>query len=132
VFGVEPICRVLSEHGIKIAPSTYYAAKARPASARAVRDIWLKAEITAVWKANYEVYGAYKVWREMNRHGSDVARCTIERLIRELGPQGARRGKEVRSTEDPRRRDQRILPGRIAEPGFSSPTGRGIGVWSQS
>jgi putative transposase len=98
VFGVEPICRVLSGHGMKIAPSTYYAAKARPASARAVRDEQLKTEIAAVWKANFEVYGAYKVWREMNRQGIKVARCTVERLMRELGLQGARRGRKVRTT----------------------------------
>jgi putative transposase len=61
VFGVEPICRVLTGHGLKIAPSTYYAARTRPASARAVRDEALKTEITRVWKANFEVYGAYKM-----------------------------------------------------------------------
>jgi putative transposase len=98
MFGVEPICHVLSGHGLKIAPSTYYAAKARPASARAVRDAKLKAQITAVWKANFEVYGAYKVWREMNRQGIKVARCTVERLMRELGLQGVRRGKKIRTT----------------------------------
>jgi transposase InsO family protein len=75
-----------------------YAAKARPASARAVRDAKLKAQITAVWKANFEVYGAYKVWREMNRKGIKVARCTVERLMRELGLQGVRRGKKIRTT----------------------------------
>lgn len=97
-FGVEPICRALAEHGLKIAPSTYYAAKARSASARAVRDAQLKAQISTVWKANFEVYGAYKVWRELNRQGIEVARCTVERLMRELGLQGARRGKKVRTT----------------------------------
>jgi putative transposase len=98
VFGVEPICRVLSDHELKIAPSTYYAAKARPPSARAVRDAHLKAEIRRVWEANYEVYGAYKLWRELNRQGTRVARCTVERLMRELGIVGVRRGKTVRTT----------------------------------
>jgi putative transposase len=98
VFGVEPICRVLTGHGLKIAPSTYYAAKARPASARTVRDEALKTEITRVWKANFEVYGAYKMWRELNRQGTTVARCTIERLMRELGLEGALRGKKIRTT----------------------------------
>jgi putative transposase len=98
VFGVEPICRVLSGHGAPIAPSTYYAAKSRPASARAVRDEQLKAEITRVWKENYEVYGADKVWLELNRQGISVARCTVERLMRGLGLQGARRGRKVRTT----------------------------------
>jgi transposase InsO family protein len=81
--GVEPICRVLTAHGAKIAPSTYYAAKSRPASARAVRDALLKTEIARVWKENREVYGADKVWLELNRQGITVARCTTERLMRE-------------------------------------------------
>ena len=98
VFGVEPICRVLTQHGAAIAPSTYYAAKTRPASARAVRDGQLKAEIIRVWKENYEVYGADKIWLELNRQGITVARCTAERLMRDLGLQGARRGRTVRTT----------------------------------
>jgi putative transposase len=98
VFGVEPICRVLTQHDAPIAPSTYYAARARPASARAVRDARIKAEIIRVWKDNYEVYGADKVWLELNRQGITVARCTTERLMRELGLQGVRRGRTVRTT----------------------------------
>ena len=98
VFGVEPICRVLTQHGAPIAPSTYYAAKSRPPSARAVRDAQLKAEITRVWKDNREVYGADKVWLELNRQGVRAARCTTERLMRQLGLQGVRRGKKIRTT----------------------------------
>jgi putative transposase len=98
VFGVEPICRVLSEHGTKIAPSTYYAATSRPASARAERDAWLKTEITRIYTDNYRVYGARKVWRQLQREGHAVARCTVERLMRELGLRGARRGRKVRTT----------------------------------
>jgi putative transposase len=98
VFGVEPICRVLTQHGAPIAPGTYYAAKSRPASARAVRDAQLKSEIARVWKENYEVYGADKIWLELNRQGTGVARCTTERLMRELGLQGARRGRKIRTT----------------------------------
>jgi putative transposase len=98
VFGVEPICRVLTQHGAPIAPGTYYAAKSRPPSARAVRDVQLRAEITRVWKENYEVYGADKVWLELNRQGIATARCTVERLMRDLGLQGARRGRTVRTT----------------------------------
>jgi putative transposase len=97
-FGVQPICRVLSEHGAAIAPSTYYAAASRPPSARAVRDEQLTAEILRVWKANFAVYGAYKLWRELNRQGVGVARCTVERLMRQLGIAGVRRGKTVRTT----------------------------------
>jgi len=97
-FGVEPICRVLSQHGCPIAPSTYYGAVGRPPSARARRDEQLKAAITRVHQDNYGVYGARKVWLALNRQGIPVARCTVERLMRELGLAGARRGKKVRTT----------------------------------
>ena len=98
VFGVELICRVLSEHGCKIAPSTYYEAARRAPSARAVRDEQLKAAISRVHAENYGVYGARKVWLALNRQGTPAARCTVERLMRELGLAGARRGKRVRTT----------------------------------
>jgi len=97
-FGVEPICRVLTEHGCKIAPSTYYDAVRRPPSVRAARDEQLKTAITRVWQDNYGVYGARKVWLALNREGIPVARCTIERLMRDLGLQGARRGRRIRTT----------------------------------
>jgi putative transposase len=91
-YGVEPICRVLP-----IAPSTYYHA-CRPASARAVRDAELKAEIVRVHGEHFGVYGARKVWRQLHREGIRVARCTVERLMRELGLRGAVRGKPRRTT----------------------------------
>jgi putative transposase len=97
-FGVEPICAVLRDAGVPIAPSTYYAARSRPPSARARRDEWLSVEITNVWKDNYEVYGARKVWEALRRKGISVARCTVERLMRELGITGATRGKAKRTT----------------------------------
>ncbi|WP_329611629.1 IS3 family transposase [Kitasatospora herbaricolor] len=98
--GVEPICRVLSEHGCSIAPSTYYAHHKRLAapSARTVRDEELKELIREVHEANYRVYGARKIWRELGRQGRQVARCTVERLMRELGITGAVRGKKVITT----------------------------------
>ncbi|MFP3119997.1 IS3 family transposase [Streptomyces sp. Iso 434] len=98
--GVEPICRTLTEHDCKIAPSTYYAHKKRLAapSARAVRDAELKELIRQVHTDNYRVYGARKIWRELNRRGHPVARCTVERLMRELGVTGAVRGKRVITT----------------------------------
>jgi putative transposase len=92
-FGVEPICQVLP-----IAPSTYYAASRRPASARAVRDTKLKGEIARVHAEQFGVYGARKVWRQLHREGIVVARCTVERLMGELGLQGVRRGKTRRTT----------------------------------
>lgn len=99
-WGVEPICAVLTEHGCAIAPSTYYDARARAGrpTVRAVRDAELKEHITRVWKANYEVYGARKVWLALNRENVVVARCTVERLMRELGLEGVRRGKKPRTT----------------------------------
>jgi putative transposase len=96
--GVEPICRVLTQPGCAIAPSTYYDAVRRAPSARAVRGEKLKAGVSRVHAANYGVYGARKVWLQLNREGISVARCTVERLMQELGLAGARRGKRVRTT----------------------------------
>ena len=99
-FGVEPVCRVLSEHGLQIAPGTYYAARKRPPSARSVRDAEILAAILRLRQAGYEeVYGARKTWLELNRRGIRVARCTVERLMREHGLEGVRRGKAPRTTE---------------------------------
>ena len=92
-FGVEPICRAL-----QFAPSTYWSAKRRPASARSVRDEVLKAEIARVHAENFGVYGAPKVWAQLNREGHRVARCTVERLMRDLGLRGVMRGKTRRTT----------------------------------
>jgi len=97
-FGVEPICTVLSEHGCPIAPSTYYEARHRAVSARAARDADLKVKIATAHKDNFGVYGARKVWLTLNREGTSAARCTVERLMKDLGLQGARRGKRVRTT----------------------------------
>jgi putative transposase len=87
-YGVEPICSVL-----QFAPRTYYAAKARPRSARAVRDEKLKPEIVRVHRDNFGVYGIDKVWAQLNREGVKVARCTVARLMQDLGLRGVVRGK---------------------------------------
>jgi len=97
-FGVEPICTVLSEHGCPIAPSTYYEARHRAVSARAARDADLRVKIATAHKDNFGVYGARKIWLTLNREGTPAARCTVERLMKDLGLQGARRGKRVRTT----------------------------------
>jgi putative transposase len=97
-WGVESICRVLGEHGAAIAPSTYYEAATRPPSRRALRDEDLRVEIARVHAANYGVYGPRKVWLALNREGIPVARCTVERLMREMGLAGARRGKRITTT----------------------------------
>jgi transposase InsO family protein len=98
VHGVEPICRVL-----QIAQSGYrrHAARQRtPAlcSPRAQRDAALAPHIERVWRANLQVYGAKKVWRQLHREGHAVARCTVERLMRRQGLRGVIRGKVVRTT----------------------------------
>src|SRR6266516_1843692 len=98
-FGVEPICRALRQAGVRISPSGYYAARARPPPARAVRDAALEKQILRVWKDSGERYGAWKVWDQLNREGIAVARCTVERLMRTLGLRGVRRGGyKVRTT----------------------------------
>ncbi len=96
--GVEPICRLLP-----IAPSTFHqhmACRRDPQrmSARLRRDCVLKPEITRVFEENFGVYGVRKVWRQMQREGFHVARCTVERLMRVMGLQGVIRGKRVRTT----------------------------------
>ena len=92
-FGVEPICEQLP-----IAPSTYYAAKTRPVSARRLRDDQLREEIGRVHHTNFGVYGVRKVWRQLNREEIRVARCTVARLMADMGIQGVIRGKKTRTT----------------------------------
>jgi putative transposase len=94
-WGIEPICKQL-----RIAPSTYHAAKQRPPSARSLRDAELRPEILRVWEQNLSVYGADKVWDQLNKDGIRVARCTVERLMRDMGIHGCRRGRLwVRTTQ---------------------------------
>lgn len=100
-FGVEPICRVLTEHDVPIAPPGYYAFKTRPASARAVSDAELIIQIERVfWDRNLGrgISGARKVWRLLRREGILVARCTVERLMRQQGLRGIHRGKQFVTT----------------------------------
>jgi putative transposase len=99
-WGVEPICRTL-----EIAPSTYYAATNRPASARQLQDEALRPEVARVHQDNYGVYGAHKVWRQLHREGFEVGRDRIRRLMRKLQLAGVRRGKAKRTT----------FPGEVSE-----------------
>ncbi len=92
-FGVEPICREL-----QVAPSTYDAARGRPRSARRVRDEALTVKLRHVHAEHFGVYGARKLWRQLQREGIPVARCPVERLMRELGLSGVVRGKPKRTT----------------------------------
>jgi transposase InsO family protein len=97
-YGVEPICAMLP-----IAPATYYEHKSRERDpsrlpARAQRDAVLEPEIRRVWEENFRVYGARKVWRQLNREAIEVARCTVERLMAKLGIHGVVRGKAYKTT----------------------------------
>jgi transposase InsO family protein len=97
-YGVEPICKVLP-----IAPSTYHVHAARRAdparlAARAKRDAALRPEIARVFEENFRVYGVRKVWRQLKREGREAARCTIARLMKNMGLQGVTRGKPVKTT----------------------------------
>lgn len=112
-FGVEPTCRVLTAHGCKIAPSTYYAAKTRAPSARAIRDVVVLEHVRRVHESatiGRRLYGARKVWHELAREHArgehpelgPVPRCQIERLMRTHGLRGARRGRPfVTTRHDP-------------------------------
>jgi putative transposase len=113
-WGVEPICRVL-----QVAPSTYYAARDRPPSARARRDTQLKLEIRRVYDANFGVYGARKVWRQLGREGIAVGRDRVARLMGELGVCGVVRGRPRRTTTPAEPAEQR--PADLVERNFSAP-----------
>jgi len=117
VYGVEPICAVLP-----IAPSTYYEHKARQADparlpARARRDQVLKGHIRRVREENFEVYGVRKVWRQLKLDGIDVARCTVRRLMREMGLRGVVRGREFKTTVAD---DSRVRPPDLVERDFTA------------
>lgn len=97
-YGVEPICTVLP-----IASSLYYEHKRREQNAQLVpfrtqRDKELAEKVQIVWEDNKQVYGARKVWRQLQRESVAVARCTVERIMRSLGLRGVVRGKRVRTT----------------------------------
>ena len=97
-FGVEPICKTL-----EMAPSTYYAAKDRPPSARAVRDAAMMAILMTLWVTNRKVYGAHKLWKAARRGGHVIGRDQVARLMRELGIRGVsrRRNKVFTTKSDP-------------------------------
>src|SRR5690606_29308704 len=92
-YGVEPICRTL-----EIAPSTFYAAKSRPPSARSVNDATLADLIARVHRANFGVYGIRKVWKTLRRLNVDAGRDQVARVMKLVGLQGATRTKRIRTT----------------------------------
>ena len=110
-FGVEPICETL-----EIAPSTYYSCRTRPPCARAIHDQELREHIARVFDENYGVYGARKVWRQLKREGVVVARCSVERLMRQMGLCGRVRGRRRRTTiSDGRASERPDLVDRVFE-----------------
>jgi putative transposase len=111
-FEVELLCRTLGA-----SPSTYYARRARPPSARAITDAWLDEEIERVFKANYSVYGALKIWRQLHREGIVIGRDRVARLMRQAGLQGARRGKRTFTT---RRDEKAARPPDLVERDFTA------------
>jgi len=100
-WGVEPICSVLTEHGVKIAPSTYYAARKRPASSIAQRHALLLPEVVRVQTSKdlgRGLYGARKVWKQLLREDVNIGRGQVETLMRTAGLKGIRRGKQYVTT----------------------------------
>jgi putative transposase len=93
-FGVEPICSVL-----QVAPSTYYATKSRPLSARAARDAVMIPALVAIWTANYRVYGAHKLWKAARRAGHEIGRDQVARLMRQADIHGVSRKRRLRTTK---------------------------------
>ena len=127
-YGVEPICKVLP-----IAPSTYHEHAARRADParlppRAKRDAVLAAEIRRVFDGNFHVYGVRKVWRQLGREGIEVARCTVARLMRQMGLQGAVRGKAVQHHRQRPGRPLPAGPGEPAVPGAAAERALGVGL----
>lgn len=98
LFGVEPICRVLKDHDLPIAPSTYYAAKNRQASARQQSDERLLEVVLRVHRENFGVYGVRKVWHALQHEGLAVGRDRVARLMRLAGLKGMTRRRKVRTT----------------------------------
>jgi putative transposase len=111
-YGVEPICAEL-----QIAPSSYYAARSRPPSARSVNDTMLKDVIIRVHRANFGVYGARKVWKALHRLGLDAGRDQVARLMKAVHLQGVTREKSIRTT---RPDDQAARPADLVERSFTA------------
>lgn len=111
-FSVELTCQALGA-----SPSTYYAGRRRPPSARAITDAWLHEEIERVFKDNYSVYGVRKIWHQLHREGISIGRCRVARLMDEAGMQGARRGKTKFTT---RRDEKASRPPDLVDRDFSA------------
>lgn len=119
-FGVEPICAVLSEHGIKIAPSTYHAHKAVPISPAALADAYMANALYTLWAENWGVYGVGKLWKAARRAGIDIGRDQVARLMRIAGIAGAVRGR--RSIRTTIRDEQALRHPDLVQRAWSAPT----------
>ena len=120
-FGVEPICAVLAEAGIAIAPSTYHARARCPVTDAELADAYLANELRSLWQANWGVYGARKLWHAARRAGHDLGRDQVARLMRLAGIAGTVRGKHrtvttQRDQTAPRHPD-------LVKRGWHAPTG---------
>ena len=111
-FGVEPICTTL-----QVAPSTYYSAKSRPLSARAIGDAIMMPILLTLWRANYSVYGARKLWKAARKAGHVIGRDQVARLMCELGIAGVKRSRRVRTT---RRDDTAVRSPDLVERDFTA------------
>jgi len=99
MWRVEPICEVLTaQYGVSISASGYWRHKTRPASRRSISDDYLKKRILCIWEENYSCWGVVKVWRQLLKEDEAVARCTVERLMKDIGIRGRTRAKVKRTT----------------------------------
>lgn len=103
-FGLEPICAVLSEHGITIAPSTYYARRSQPVTDTELEEAYTANALRTLWQENWGVYGARKLWHAARRSGIGIGRDQVARLMRVAGISGVVRGRHRTVTT---RRDER-------------------------
>jgi putative transposase len=120
-FGVEPICAVLAEAGIQIAPSTYYTRSTAPLTDAELDDAYLANQLRSLWQDNWGVYGARKLWHAARRAGHDVGRDQVARLMRLAGIAGAVRGKH--RTVTTRRDETAARHPDLVKRGWASPTG---------
>ena len=119
-FGVEPICAVLSEHGMKIAPSTYYATKATPVSEAALAEAYLVNALVTLWQENWGVYGVRKMWHAARRAGLEVGRDQVGRLMQVAGIRGVVRGRH--RTVTTRRDEAAVRHPDLVHRGWDAPT----------
>lgn len=120
-FGVEPICAVLSEHGVRIAPSTYYEHKATPISGAALSEAYLVNALVTLWRENWGVYGVRKLWHAARRAGLQVGRDQVGRLMAIAGIRGVVRGRH--HTVTTRRDEAAVRHPDLVKRGWDVPTG---------